>query len=150
MPHQIRQIKFGLFSPEFVKNMAKVRVVTSELYDADGFPVEGGVMDPRMGVIDPGLQCRTCGGGIGDCPGHFGYLELAKPVIHVLYSKTIHNLLKLACRKCLRIMIKEIDEEEFEDVITKQPLKCPHCKAKQKKITFAKPYTFYEDKTELN
>ena len=61
-------------------------------------------MDPRLGVIDPGLHCRTCGGSIGECPGHFGYLELAKPIIHVIYTKTVYHLLKLTCRKCSRIM----------------------------------------------
>ncbi len=148
MPHQIRQIKFGLFSPEFVKNMAKVRVVTSELYDADGYPVEGGVMDPRLGVIDPGLHCRTCGGGIGDCPGHFGYLELARPVVNVLYTKTVYQLLKFTCRKCNKVMFEEDRPTAMEETIV-QPATCPHCKAKQKKIQFVKPYTYYEGKDEL-
>ena len=85
----IKEIDFSILSPEIIKSLARVRIVTSDLYDADGYPVEGGVMDPRLGVIDPGLFCRTCGGGIGDCPGHFGYLELAKPVIHVLYTKIV-------------------------------------------------------------
>ncbi len=148
--HKISELALSLLSPEMVKNMARVRIITSELYDADGYPVEGGVMDPRLGVIDPGLQCRTCGGGIGDCLGHFGYLELAKPVIHVLYTKTTHNILKLTCRKCSRIMIKEgIETEGLEGITTKQPSKCPHCKAAQKKIIFSKPYAFYEDKDEL-
>lgn len=144
----IRQIKFGLFSPEFVKNMAKVRVVTSELYDADGYPVEGGVMDPRLGVIDPGLHCRTCGGGIGDCPGHFGYLELARPVVNVLYTKTVYQLLKLVCRKCNKIMLDEDRPTAMEETIV-QPATCPHCKAKQKKLQFVKPYTYYDGKDEL-
>ena len=148
MPHQIRQIKFGLFSPEFVKNMAKVRVVTSELYDADGYPVEGGVMDPRLGVIDPGLHCRTCGGGIGDCPGHFGYLELARPVVNVLYTKTVYQLLKFTCRKCNKVMFEEDRPTAMEETIA-QPGTCPHCKAKQKKVQFVKPYTYYEGKDEL-
>jgi DNA-directed RNA polymerase subunit A' len=102
-------------------------------------------MDPRLGVIDPGLHCRTCGGGIGECPGHFGYLELAKPIIHVLYTKFIYNLLKITCRKCGRIMIKENVEKEDVKTVTK----CPHCEEEQKKITFIKPYTYYEDKIEM-
>jgi len=32
------------------------------LYNIDGYPVDGGLMDLRLGVIDPGVRCRTCGG----------------------------------------------------------------------------------------
>jgi DNA-directed RNA polymerase subunit A' len=144
MVARINGLSFSLLSPELVKTIARVRIVNSDLYDADGYPVEGGVMDPRLGVIDPGLLCRTCGGGIGECPGHFGYLELAKPVIHVLYTKVIYQLLKFTCRKCSRLTVEG-------DILARSsvPLKCPHCKGKQRKITFVKPYTFYEDKHEL-
>ena len=145
MSSKISKIGFSILSPELVRNLARVRVVTSDLYDADGYPVEGGVMDPRLGVIDPGLHCRTCGAGIGECPGHFGYLELAKPVINVLYTKTIYNLLKLTCKSCGRIMIKDDVEKETVKTVTN----CPYCNDEQKKINFVKPYTYYEDKIEL-
>jgi len=148
--NRISSMDFSLLSPEMIKNLARVRVVVSDLYDADGYPVEGGVMDPRLGVIDPGLHCRTCGGGIGDCPGHFGYLEMAKPIINVLYTKTIYQLLKLICRKCNRIMVEEKRNELLGKTQLIAPSKCPHCKAKQRKIMLSKPYTFYEDKKELN
>jgi DNA-directed RNA polymerase subunit A' len=148
--HKISNIRFGLLSPETVRSLARVRVVSSDLYDADGYPVEGGVMDPRLGVIDPGLHCRTCGGGIGECNGHFGYLELAKPVIHVLYTKTIYQLLKYTCRACNRILIVPPDGSEEKKIAATIPTKCPHCKKPQKKVSFVKPYTYYEDKTELD
>ena len=89
MTSKISDITFGIMSPQQTKILARVRVVSSDLYDADGYPVEGGVMDPRLGVIDPGLHCRTCGGGIGECMGHFGYLELAKPVINVKRKRSL-------------------------------------------------------------
>ncbi len=160
--YKINKMAFGLLSPETIKSIARVRVVTSDLYDADGYPVEGGVMDPRLGVIDPGLYCRTCGGGIGECNGHFGYMELAKPVIHVLYTKTIYTLLKMTCPKCNRITVissKPAKEDEKTKAKPKKgdisksittPVKCPHCGEPQKKINFVKPYTFYEDKKELD
>ncbi|RLI96300.1 MAG: DNA-directed RNA polymerase subunit A' [Candidatus Aenigmatarchaeota archaeon] len=150
MMHRIKRIAFGLLSPETIRSLARVRVVSSDLYDADGYPVEGGVMDPRLGVIDPGLHCRTCGGGIGECNGHFGYLELAKPVINVLYTKTIYQLLKYTCRSCNRILIVPPDGSEEKKLAATVPSKCPHCNKPQKKISFVKPYTYYEDKTELD
>ena len=94
---KIKKIVFGILSPEMIKKMAVAKITKPDLYDEEGYPIEGGVMDPRLGVVDPGLRCRTCGGTIRDCPGHFGYLELTKPVIHVLYVKVIHTLLNLFC-----------------------------------------------------
>ncbi len=146
MPFKIGSIEFKLMSPELIKSNARVRIVNSELYDPDGYPVEGGVIDPRLGVIDPGLYCRTCKGSIGECLGHFGYLELAKPVINVLYVKIIYEILKATCAKCSRIMV----EGDVAEGLPPTPSKCPYCKAEQKKIKFVKPYTFYEDNEELD
>jgi len=39
-------------------------------------------MDPRMGTIDRNFKCQTCGEGMAECPGHFGHIELARPVFH--------------------------------------------------------------------
>lgn len=39
-------------------------------------------MDPRMGTIDRNFKCQTCGEGMSECPGHFGHIELARPVYH--------------------------------------------------------------------
>jgi len=145
---KINSMEFGILSPKLIKSLATVRIVTSDLYDADGYPVDGGVMDPRMGVVDPGLRCRTCGGTIGDCPGHFGYLELARPVIHVLYTKYIYQLLKATCSKCGRILNRD---PRSLDHVSKSPLKkCPHCGKQSKKLSFVKPYTYYCGKEELN
>jgi len=45
-------------------------------------PKIGGLMDPRMGTIDRNFKCQTCGEGMSECPGHFGHIELARPVFH--------------------------------------------------------------------
>ena len=39
-------------------------------------------MDPRMGTIDRNFKCQTCGEGMSECSGHFGHIELARPVFH--------------------------------------------------------------------
>jgi len=82
-PKRIRKIKFGLLSPAEIRKMSVTKVITADTYDDDGYPIDMGLMDPRLGVIDPGLRCKTCGGRPGECPGHFGHIELASPVIHV-------------------------------------------------------------------
>ena len=45
-------------------------------------PKMGGLMDPCMGTIDRNFKCQTCGEGMSECPGHFGHIELARPIFH--------------------------------------------------------------------
>lgn len=40
-------------------------------------------MDPKLGTIDRNFKCETCGEGMQECPGHFGHIELARPVFHI-------------------------------------------------------------------
>ena len=56
---QVRSIAFSVLSPKMIKKMASAKIVTPELYDKEGYPVDGGLMDIRLGVIDPGLRCKT-------------------------------------------------------------------------------------------
>ncbi|EHK00750.1 DNA-directed RNA polymerase subunit A', partial [Candidatus Haloredivivus sp. G17] len=60
----IDKLEFGVVSAEKLDNMAVKEIDKAEVYDADGYPVEDGVMDPALGVIDPGMTCQTCGGRI--------------------------------------------------------------------------------------
>lgn len=169
---KINSISFGLFSPKQVVGLAAAKVVTPELYDKEGYPVDGGLMDIRLGVIDPGLRCKTCGQKLKECPGHFGYIELARPVIHVLFVRQIHVLLKSTCKHCGRILIPEAnlkrylalldqlgEDEGFEvrrrkvkEIVEKHKVKskCPHCEKKQEEIKLEKPYNFYENEIRLS
>jgi len=131
----IETLNFSLLPPQMIKKMATTEITKAELYDNDGFPLEGGVMDPKLGVIDPGLRCRSCGKSMGSCFGHFGYIELTKPIIHVLYSKLIYKILKATCRSCGRIISTST---------TTTIKKCPYCGEDQRQLKFEKPYTFFE------
>ena len=48
---KIEQINFGLMSPEDIREMSVVTVETPDTYEDDGFPIEKGLMDPRLGVV---------------------------------------------------------------------------------------------------
>src|SRR3989338_3934241 len=169
---KIESISFGFFTPKQVVDLAACKIVTPELYDREGYPVDGGLMDIRLGVIDPGLRCKTCGGKLKECPGHFGYIELARPVIHIKFVRHVLDILKSTCKYCNRILVQEqalqkytalldkmTDEEGFElrrrkvkEIVTKYKSKdkCPHCNKKQEKIRLEKPYTFYENDIRLS
>src|SRR4030042_2835322 len=94
---QVKALSFSLLSPEMIKKISVAKIVTPELYNIDGYPVDGGLMDLRLGAIDPGVRCRTCGGRIKECLGHSGSIDLAKAVIHLKYVPLIEVGLKSFC-----------------------------------------------------
>ncbi len=169
---KIDSIKFGILSPKMIKQMASAKIVTPELYDKEGYPVDGGLMDTRLGVIDPGLKCKTCGSKLKECTGHFGYIELARPVIHIKFVKLILDLLRCTCKNCGRVLVPDeeikksvkqlektgkIKDARAKRLMVKETivklrtiLKCPHCKEKLSKIRLEKPSSFYEDDKRLS
>jgi DNA-directed RNA polymerase subunit A' len=163
-PKSIGTISFGLMDPEEYRDMSATKVITADTYDDDGFPIDMGLMDPRLGVIDPGLECKTCGKRSGSCNGHFGHIELAAPVIHVGFAKLIRRLLRGTCRECSRLLLDEEARATYQDEldttrsldkdvsdVTKSAIRearktdvCPHCGEKQYDIKHEKPTTYYE------
>ncbi len=155
-PKRIGKIEFGLLSPKEIRTMSVRKIIWADTYDDDGFPYPQGLMDLHLGVIDPGLRCKTCDQKASECPGHFGHIELAKPVIHVGYTRLIRKLLRATCRSCSRLLLspEEIEkvvgteEEHTGDILSEKDIKkerlCPHCGEQQLKINFEKPTTFSE------
>ncbi|MCK4429096.1 MAG: DNA-directed RNA polymerase subunit A', partial [Candidatus Aenigmarchaeota archaeon] len=144
----IEKVEFSLLSPTQIRKISVVEITRPELYDADGYPVERGIVDPRLGIVDPGVTCRTCGCRFGKCMGHFGHVELTKPVVHPVLAPKIYLFLKATCHKCGKILAPE--EIIGLSACSKEGVeKCPFCGAKQKKIKFDKPTTFYLGQTKL-
>ncbi|ELY82473.1 DNA-directed RNA polymerase subunit A' [Natrinema pallidum] len=163
-PKDIGSLSFGLMEPEEYREMSATKIITADTYDDDGFPIDMGLMDPRLGVIDPGLECKTCGKHSGSCNGHFGHIELAAPVIHVGFTKLIRRLLRGTCRECSKLLLTEDERDEFRDQldesrklsrdlndVTKAAIRqarkkdrCPFCGEIQYDIDHEKPTTYYE------
>ncbi|SFH52221.1 DNA-directed RNA polymerase subunit A' [Halorubrum aquaticum] len=163
-PKVLGGIDFGLMDPETYRDMSATKVITADTYDDDGYPIDMGLMDPRLGVIDPGLECRTCGSHSGSCNGHFGHIELAAPVIHVGFTKLIRRLLRSTCRECGKLALTEAEREEFGDRLeraeelgedphdvlkaavrqARKASTCPYCGEPQADIKHEKPTTYYE------
>ena len=162
----IEKIKFGLLSPNEIRKMSAARIITADTYDEDGLPIPSGLMDQRLGTIEPGQRCQTCGNLVSNCMGHFGHIELARPVIHVGYAKKVLKVLRSICPECSRLMLTEDEKEKFREeqlkhrkiffegdedaakIVFKRARKsrlCPYCGAKKKKIVIEKPTTFYEE-----
>lgn len=168
---KVDSISFGVMSPRLVRKMGVTEVTTPELYDADGYPVEKGIMDPAMGVIDPGLRCKTCGGSVRSCPGHFGYINLSKPVVHIFYKDQVARCVNSTCPDCGRVTLMEDLIEKWRDKIShametnnvqliknimkelkakvSKVKKCPHCGSDLPKTKFDKPTSFKDEKRRI-
>ncbi|MDH5440334.1 MAG: DNA-directed RNA polymerase subunit A' [Candidatus Bathyarchaeota archaeon] len=161
----IDEIHFGLVSPQDMRKQSVVEIQTADTYDEDGASIPSGLMDGRLGTLEPRQRCRTCSNTASGCPGHFGHVELAKPIIHVEFTKKIYDLLKVTCGRCGRILLSDGDVERYRRRIknvkklmgnvpasvhkavqdaAKKSKECLHCGAKQYKTTFVKPTSFYE------
>jgi DNA-directed RNA polymerase subunit A' len=160
----VDEIGFGVLSPQNIRKLSVVEIQTPDTYDEDGAPITAGLMDGRLGTLEPRQRCKTCGNTAIRCPGHFGHIELSVPITHIAFTKIIYKLLRATCRNCGRILLSddmigevqaridrarkllglvpnEVYKAIIRDVRRKQ---CPHCGAIQYKMTFEKPTKFSE------
>jgi len=68
-------------------------------------PVRGGLVDPRLGTTDRGRRCETCEGSYLDCAGHFGHINLVKPVFHIGYFRWTVKVIRCVCYKCGKLLV---------------------------------------------
>ena len=102
-------VQFSISSPEDIRKHSVVEVTKFETYEKD-VPVVKGLFDIRMGVTDRDIVCGTCNQKNTCCPGHFGHIELAKPVLNYHFIQTIVKLLKCVCFKCSKLLIDKDSE----------------------------------------
>ena len=97
-------IQFGIFGPEEIEKRSVVEITNTGTYDGSE-PRIGGLFDPRMGVLDNGKTCRSCGQTNHSCPGHFGHFRLARPVYFIQFFPYIMNVLNCVCVRCSKLLI---------------------------------------------
>ncbi|MEM3626979.1 MAG: DNA-directed RNA polymerase subunit A' [Candidatus Bathyarchaeia archaeon] len=164
----VDEVRFELLSPQDIRKLSVVEIQTPDTYDEDGAPITAGLMDGRLGTLEPRQRCKTCGNTAIRCPGHFGHIELAVPIIHIEFTKLIYELLRTTCRNCGRILLSDeaikrnqakinktrqlfgvIPDDVYKLVAQETKAKqCPHCGALQYKIIFEKPTKFSEQMPE--
>ena len=153
-------IRFSVWSPTEIRKYSVAEITAPETYDEDGMPVQGGLMDGRLGTLEPGQKCLTCGNTAARCPGHFG---------HIAFIDNIYKLLQSTCRSCARLKVPQDDLNAFqkikdkhaaytvvsqkripEQIIekAKKAKECPHCGKTQYELVFTKP-TIFVEKTEI-
>src|SRR3989344_2460216 len=165
----IDSIRFSVWSPTEIRKYSVAEITAPETYDEDGMAVQGGLMDGRLGTLEPGQKCLTCGNTAARCPGHFGHIELAEPVLHIAFIDNIYKLLLATCRSCSRLKVPQDELDEFEKIMKKEAAytvisqkripeailekakkakECPHCGKTQYELIYTKPTIFIE-KTEI-
>ncbi|CAD2106122.1 DNA-directed RNA polymerase II subunit RPB1, putative [Plasmodium vinckei] len=100
---RVKRLELGVLDPEIIKKVGVCEIVNVDIYK-DGFPRDGGLNDIRMGTIDYKALCGTCNMNVKNCPGHFGYIELAKPMYHYGFMNIVLNVLRCVCYHCGRLL----------------------------------------------
>ena len=99
-------IQFSILSPDEIRKGSVAEITSRDTY-INNKPVIGGLFDPRMGVLEPGLICPTDGLDYMETPGYFGHIELARPVFYIQYLVTIIKILRCVCIKCSKLKISK-------------------------------------------
>ncbi|KAJ7924363.1 hypothetical protein B0H13DRAFT_1978078 [Mycena leptocephala] len=134
---KVKEVQFGILSPEEIKAYSVAKIEHPEVMDETTHkPKMGGLMDPRMGTIDRNFKCQTCGEGMSECPGHFGHIELARPVFHPGFILKVKKILECICINCGKLKA-DISDPNFADKIrhirdpkSRMAVVWAHCKTK--------------------
>lgn len=109
-------VQFSIFSPDEIERSSVVEITSQTPYEGNE-PKIGGLFDPRMGVLDNGKVCRTCGQTNHGCPGHFGHYRLTRPVYYIQFLPMIMNVLKCICIRCSKL---RIDKDLHKDILRRK------------------------------
>lgn len=99
-------IQFSILSPQQIRTSSACEITSKDTY-INGNPVLGGLFDPRMGVLEPGIICPTDGYDYMKTPGYHGHMELASPVYSIQFLNTVINIMKCVCFKCSKLLINK-------------------------------------------
>ena len=110
-------LQFSIMSPEEIRKRSVVEVTKHDTYDKDN-PIIKGLFDIRMGTTEMDKICGTCGQSNINCPGHFGHIELARPVYHYQFVHTLQKVLKCTCIQCSKLLINK-ESAKVKDLMKK-------------------------------
>ncbi|GME87345.1 unnamed protein product [Ambrosiozyma monospora] len=114
----VQEVQFGLLSPEEIRAISVAKIEYPEIMDPTTMkPREGGLNDPRLGSIDRNFRCQTCSEDMQECPGHFGHIELAKPVFHIGFVAKIKKCCECVCMNCGKILLDEHTNPQYAAAI---------------------------------
>ncbi|KAJ2501612.1 DNA-directed RNA polymerase II core subunit rpo21 [Coemansia sp. RSA 1972] len=113
--------------------MSVVKIESPDLRDEEGRPKLKGLLDPHLGTIDRNVKCHTCRESMLECPGHFGHIDLAKPVFHIGFIEKVKKVLSCVCWNCGKLKA-DYNDPAFQrimkvpDPTMRAQLVLEHCK----------------------
>ncbi|XP_063701054.1 DNA-directed RNA polymerase II subunit RPB1 [Culicoides brevitarsis] len=115
----VKRVQFGILSPDEIRRMSVTEggIQYPETMEG-GRPKIGGLMDPRQGVIDRNSRCQTCAGNMTECPGHFGHIDLVKPVFHIGFITKTIKILRCVCYYCSKMLVSP-SNPKIKEVVMK-------------------------------
>lgn len=97
---EVASIGFSPLSSADVRRISVLQVVNPQLLDSLNQPNPKGLYDEHLGPISHKNTCHTCHQGSAFCPGHFGHIELPRPVYHPLFMSHLYVLVRSVCLYC--------------------------------------------------
>nr|XP_018912364.1 PREDICTED: DNA-directed RNA polymerase III subunit RPC1 [Bemisia tabaci] len=134
----ISHVSFGIDSAQQMQQQAHLHVVAKSLYQQDPqrTPIPHGVLDRKMGTNQKDANCATCGKGLAECIGHYGYIDLELPVFHVGYFRSVINILQTICKNpmCARVLLTSAESQIYRAKVRNPALSYLVRKALRKQI----------------
>nr|AAK00310.1 DNA-dependent RNA polymerase II largest subunit RPB1 [Glaucosphaera vacuolata] len=111
---KVKAVQFGVLSPDEIRRMSVCEIKFETAFEM-GKPKTEGLMDPRLGAIGRDLPCKTCHCDEKNCPGHFGHIELVKPMFNIGFFGMTLRVLRCVCFFCSKLLIDPRDPKaDFE------------------------------------
>uniref|UniRef100_A0A0E0HTF3 DNA-directed RNA polymerase subunit n=1 Tax=Oryza nivara TaxID=4536 RepID=A0A0E0HTF3_ORYNI len=110
---EVNSIHFSFYNDDEIKRISVKQITKSDRVDAKNCPVPGGLLDPAMGPMNDTDTCKSCGQQSIRCPGHFGHIELAKPLFNPLLFMSLKNLLQVTCFHCHKFRLNKEQVDRY-------------------------------------
>lgn len=137
----IELVNFGINSDAENEKNGFTQIISDNLYNTNGDPVNGGVYDLRLGTTDHNHLCNTCQYGKKLCPGHRGFLKLKAAVLQPIGINEVRQWLKIICLNCGKLVVDKskieripISKRMYDISSSGEGKVCPYCNTLHPKI----------------
>ncbi|KAG1671615.1 hypothetical protein FOA52_006846 [Chlamydomonas sp. UWO 241] len=121
---RVTGVQIGVWDADEIRKYSVAKIDSSDTYEK-GRPKPGGLSDLRMGTMDRaragGLVCTTDGADCIDCPGYFGHIELAKPMYHCGFIKTVIRVLRCVSYHTSKLLADRADPKFIQGLRIRDP-----------------------------
>lgn len=111
----INNVQFGAFTDDEWRSFSVARITSP--VNRGNSDTKDTPYDLRLGALENGVPCDTCGNKNNLCPGHFGHIELYEDVFNPEYISIVLGIVKCICIKCCE---PRIQKSSIDAVVTQK------------------------------